>query len=122
MSSVTGGRAVDEAEWLASDDPVLMLSLLEPSVADGVVSDRRLRLFVCACSRRLWRQLTNETRRYVEAAERLLDGEAPDEEIGRVDWAREVPDGPALARLCLWQDAAYGSPYYYWLEIQKVLA
>ena len=87
-----------------------------------VRSDRQLRHFVCACSRRLWHRLTDEARHYVESAERLVGGEAPDEGIGPVDWGREVPDGPALARCCLWQDAAYGSPYYYWMEIQEVLS
>ena len=45
-----------EAEWLASSDPAAMLQ----EVA-GKVSDRKLRLFACACARQVWDRLTDDS-------------------------------------------------------------
>jgi hypothetical protein len=38
-----------EAEWLACDDPQKMLAFLR-----GRASERKFRLFTCACCRRAW--------------------------------------------------------------------
>lgn len=70
-----------EAEWLASEDPAAMLHyLVVQSVrghVDGFVrrpSDRKLRLFACACCRQVWHLLTDpRSRRAVEVAERWTD-------------------------------------------------
>src|SRR3954468_24842529 len=59
-----------EAEWLGCTDPRPMLEFLR-----GKVSDRKLRLFVCACSRRLWHLLRDgRSRSAVEESERHADG------------------------------------------------
>jgi hypothetical protein len=46
------------------------------------VSDRKLRLFVCAVARRVWPVLDDAGRAAVEVAERLADGSAGDGERG----------------------------------------
>lgn len=49
---------MDEATWLASDDPAAMLAYLTQPTREtapgGPVSDRKLRLFACACCRQVW--------------------------------------------------------------------
>jgi hypothetical protein len=54
---------MDKARWLACGDPEGMLRLLR-----GKASDRKLRLFGCACCRRLWHQLPREANRALVAA------------------------------------------------------
>jgi hypothetical protein len=73
---VPEGAAMTEAEWLASDDPIPMLNNLgnEPN-------DRKMRLFACACCRRVWGWIPNpDERAAVEVAERFTDGQATLEE------------------------------------------
>src|SRR5271166_4417595 len=57
-----------EREWMECTEPQPMLDLLR-----GKVSDRKLRLFACACARRLWR-LTGGVDGVVAAGERFADG------------------------------------------------
>jgi hypothetical protein len=67
-----------EAEWLASGDPA---QLTEAAVERGWVSDRKLRLWACACCRRIWPLLVNEcSQKAVEVGERFADGEATEAE------------------------------------------
>lgn len=61
---------MNEAQWLACTNPVEMLS--EVGLENG---PRKVRLFVCACLRRLWAKLPNyASHRQVEMAERFADG------------------------------------------------
>jgi hypothetical protein len=60
---------VTEAEWLAHRDPDPMLGLLRKRA-----SDRKLRLFACACCRRAWPLLDARSQRLVEMSEDYLDG------------------------------------------------
>lgn len=79
-----------EAEWLESADVVEMLKSLA-----GKTTDRELRLFGCACCRRVWGLLAEECfRDAVEVAERFADGLADKKDLAT---ARKV-SGAALER------------------------
>jgi hypothetical protein len=59
-----------EAEWLACTDPMPMLIFLR-----GKASDRKFRLFACACCRVFWHLVEDErSRTAVEISERYADG------------------------------------------------
>src|SRR5687767_9948266 len=85
-----------EAEWLRCTAPRPMLEFLlavppglrmrDHTKADRPpdLSDRKLRLFACACYRRLWDLLPHPlASATVEVAERLADGLVTAEELGR---------------------------------------
>jgi hypothetical protein len=68
---------VTESEWLAADRLVPMLRLVNRKA-----HARKLRLFACACARRVWRRITEKVgRRAVEVAEKFADGLATAEEL-----------------------------------------
>jgi hypothetical protein len=61
-----------EAKWLACNDPVQMVQYVL-----GKTGDRKLRLFACACVRRVWGLLRDErSRAAVHVAERFADRQA----------------------------------------------
>lgn len=68
-----------ESEWQTCTDPKLMLEFLK-----GRVSDRKLRLFACACCRRIGRLLTDErSRKAIAIAEQYADGKVSEQEMDR---------------------------------------
>lgn len=77
-----------ETEWLNSTYPVPLLEYLE-----GRASDRKLRLFACACCRstNVWRYLSKESRSLVDAAEYLADGTESWERVSSL--AAKAPQG-----------------------------
>jgi hypothetical protein len=79
-----GGVVMTEAEWLdCEDDPWEMFESL-----GAARTERKSRLFVVACLRRIWAILDDErSRRLVEIAERHLEGAATDDE-----WATSTSD------------------------------
>jgi hypothetical protein len=83
----SGEKTVTEAEWLGCTDPDAMLEYLR-----GKATERKLRLFACACCRRIWHLLPDEaSRRAVEVAERYADGQVTEEQLEeagkRAGWA-----------------------------------
>jgi hypothetical protein len=66
-----------EEEWLESEIPQAMLRVVTP-----VTSPRKLRLFACACCRRVWHLLRDQrSRQAVEVAERYASGLAGEDEL-----------------------------------------
>jgi hypothetical protein len=90
---------VNESDWLSSEDPTPLAEHLR-----NRGSNRKRRLFACACVRRVWRHLGEErSHRAVEVAERYADRQA-----GKSDLAQACAD--ALQGALVPVDPAYGSP------------
>lgn len=83
-----------EDYWRNCANPIPMLTFVRERA-----SDRRLRLFACACARRAWGRLDAAGRWAVEAAERFADGAAAGEELGA---ARAAAHEAALAAMSGW--------------------
>ena len=81
-----------EAEWLSCTDPQPMLEFLR-----GKASDRKRRLFACACHRRIWHLLgdAGDLRKAVELIEQYADDLAGEQERGAVGQAEQALIGPA---------------------------
>lgn len=80
-----------EADWLACDDPWVLLNHLA-----GEPSERKYRLFACACCRRIWHLLTDQwSRKTVEIAESYAQGEATYEQLTA---ARQAANWDAAAQ------------------------
>jgi hypothetical protein len=68
-----------EQEWMSCEDPWQMLLFLRDKA-----SDRKLRLFKCACCRRIWHLIgPAEYRHVVEVAELFSDQQADESELQR---------------------------------------
>ncbi len=96
-----------EEEWLACEDPNKMRHYFI------VESDRKWRLFACACMRRVWSLFPDDrSRRAVEISELFADGLATSAELSEafnhaqdaaLHWyggAEEVPDSCAILAAC----------------------
>jgi hypothetical protein len=96
------GNTVTEAEWLACTDPKPMLRFLigtdYPRVQaveafpDSIGSDRKLRLFACACYHRIHHLLPDaRAQAVVEVAEQVADGILPRDELQRAEAQIQEP-------------------------------
>jgi hypothetical protein len=82
-----------EATWNECGDPETLLDWLERK---AMLNERKLRLFNCACCRRVWGQMGEWSRRAVETAERYADGFASAAELEAARAA--LAGGPELLR------------------------
>src|SRR5579884_2430292 len=83
-----------EAAWLKCIRPGVMLRFLR-----GKSTDRKLRLFACACCRSVWDLLsTEENRHAIEVAERFADGLASDDELATAEHKATRPVKDAAAK------------------------
>ncbi len=91
---------MNEVEWMAGCDPVAMLAHL-----GSHASDRKLRLFACACARRYWSLLRyRPPREAIEVSERFAQGCATDAELQMIRdssplWTADPPQFEAFAYL-----------------------
>lgn len=70
---------MNESEWLSCTSPAPLLDH-----ARGQLNDRKLRLFACACCRRIWHLLDDRCRATVRLAEQFADGAADREQLEQV--------------------------------------
>src|SRR5262249_11948253 len=84
-----------ETEWLACTDPMPMLEFLR-----GKASDRKLRLFACACCRRFWDEIAQrQSKDAIMVAELHADRQASDDELIQAETiagAVNIPQGQLL--------------------------
>src|SRR5438876_878195 len=73
-----GSDTMTESEWRNAVEPHAMLEFLQ---SGGKPSDRKLRLFAVACSRRIWSMIDDLGRAAVEAAEEFADGRLSSDEM-----------------------------------------
>src|SRR5262245_63713156 len=84
--------AMTEQEWLACTNQDQLLQYLSRKRRPELM--RKLRLFSCACCRRIWHLFTDKrSRRAVEVAERFADGEVGLKELDKA--AAQVRAVPA---------------------------
>jgi len=97
-------ESADRKLW-ESDRPDLMLTWLR---ATGKITDRKLRLFACACARSCWQSLTDKSSRAaVEVAEKYADGKATN------------ADRYMCSKSAYW--ASEGESYLAWLTLTEPL-
>lgn len=108
-------KPMTEADWLTSNNPAAMLTHLRPSGLSGTasrVSDRKLRLFACACCRAVWHLLTDPRSRHaVEVAERYVDGAATDKERADADEETSASDPPRFVGITTCESLAANAAY-----------
>src|SRR5262245_9712586 len=101
-----------EWEWQACGDPERMLAHLQGRKRPAL-SDRKLRLFACACCRRVWPLLIDpRSRRAVEVAEQFAEGrvgplELDDAQLLAHEYHTGLPWGP-------YRDAAEAADWAAW--------
>jgi hypothetical protein len=98
-----------EQEWLAATYPTPMLEFLKETT-----SERKLRLFACACCRRIWSALKRSgSRKVVEVCEMYADGLTTSEKLktahvsahdafARIQWTAEGDEETTPARATIY--------------------
>jgi hypothetical protein len=101
---------VSEDDWTACTDPQLMLMLLRSRRA---ATDRKLRLFACACCRRIWDRFPHPLNRdLVVAVEDHPDGRFEDEDIQAAARASSAVEPESSGQPAYWVAKALGRGFY----------
>jgi hypothetical protein len=77
-------------QWQSCTDPMVLLERLQ-----GIATDRKLRLFAVACSRRIWQYLDELARGAVIVAEQYADGCATAQDLRAARLACQTAGGNA---------------------------
>jgi hypothetical protein len=97
-----------DAEWQSGTDPTRMLAFLQDT---GRASDRKLRLWACACVRRvLPLRADRRSREAVEVAEAYTDGRVAQRNLHAWGWLREQAGG-MVALFYAWDAATTAACY-----------
>jgi hypothetical protein len=101
------GVAVTEAEWFACEKPAPMLTFLR-----GRVSDRKLRLFACACCRSIQRFIpVGACRDAIEVSSHFADGAASAEQLAKARTAAvAVSDNDRTRSSAAWAACETANP------------
>jgi hypothetical protein len=99
LSSVGGmeGRSMTEQEWLVFTDPKPMLEFLR-----GMMSNRKLLLFACACCDRIQHIINDaRSRSALSTLRRAADGLADDGEVAMEVESSTQASGAAIVAVCI---------------------
>lgn len=100
---------MDEVAWDHTSSVAELLQFL-----NGRTSDRKLRLFACACYRRIWDRLHVYTRNAAEVAEQVADGLATEDDLQNAydsawTWPRHPASNAGWVASSLPMEAAFQS-------------
>jgi hypothetical protein len=90
-----------ENDWWTCNDPVLLANY-----RPNWPSQRKRRLFACACCRLVWEDLAPQARDAVELAERLVDGLADPGDVARACTSARAAKVQDASRAALYEAAA----------------
>lgn len=102
-----------EAQWLSSTSPRAMLDSLRREWEKGgeywAISQRKLRLYACACVRLIWSPMERECARAVQLAEAMVDGARPSGGADVISWHVLWHDAGEAASRVLGDEQAKGT-------------
>jgi hypothetical protein len=99
---------VTESDWDRCADPAKMLAFLR-----GKASDRKLRLFACACCRRIWELFPDEANRVlVVAVEHRPDGTRDDPDLWEMIVASSAREDECRGIDAFWVAKYLGRGFY----------
>jgi len=110
---------MDEATWMACTNPTRMVDCLRCS---GKVSARKLRLFACACCRRIWDRFPDPCNRSLVATiEDHPDGNSDDPELNDALHASSAREWEFGGKPAFWVAKNLGRGFYKFTAAQSAV-